>query len=625
MIPPCRVLISCLVFFSSVGTSLGAETSLISRDDTWRYFKGTAAVQSDWKTVSDSGLGAGWLSGPGGFGFGDGDDITVLSDMRSNYTTVFIRKEIQVPVSIDPALHLSMTVDWDDAYIVYLDGIELARSAGAPGAVGVEPANTALATAGHEASAGGGAAPTTIDLGAVGSRLNAGSHVFAVIGLNDSITSSDFSLIIDFNLIDAPPPALVKASDPWRYFKGNAAPQAGWSTVAENLLNAAWLSGPGGFGYGDNDDATTLGDMRNAYTTVYLRQGFVVASSFETNVHAILTVDFDDGFVAYLDGVEVARQLVPGTIGSEPAHTVTATTTHEAAAGGGAPLSIDLGRADLLLSPGAHVLALIGVNESLGSSDMSIIANLTVGVPPPPPVGTITVDTTWTVAGGPYILSNNVTVASGVTLTLEPGVIVRFNQGLGMTVQGRLLAEGTAENPIVFTRNAGAATWDQILFTANSTTSRVVHAQMSFFADSALEANGTSLHVDSVSWTDSTAQVVDLVNSSITLLNSVIPGGAGNEPVHFSGMPANGHAVIRGCVFGAPRGYNDSIDFTGGNRPGPIAEFIDNVFLGAVDDCFDMDATDAHIEGNIFMNVLQDGVRDSSSNPIATGEGNGIA
>ena len=131
--------------------------------------------------------------------------------------------------------------------------------------------------------------------------------------------------------------------------------------------------------------------------------------------------------------------------------------------------------------------------------------------------------------------------------------------------------------------------------------------------------------MDSINWTNSTVAAVDLHDCSITLLNSYIPGGAGNEPVHFNGMPANGHALIKGCVFGAPRGYNDSIDFTGGNRPGPIAQFIDNIFLAAVDDCFDMDATDAHIEGNIFLNVQQDAQRDSSSNPITTGEGNGIS
>jgi hypothetical protein len=131
------------------------------------------------------------------------------------------------------------------------------------------------------------------------------------------------------------------------------------------------------------------------------------------------------------------------------------------------------------------------------------------------------------------------------------------------------------------------------------------------------------MHLDSLWFTNTTAQLIDLVGSSVTLLNSFIPGGNGIEPVHFSSFPANGHALIQGCTFAPPNGYNDSVDFTGGNRPGPIAQFFDNVFLGAVDDCFDMDGTDAHIEGNIFFNVRKDASRASSSNPITTGADGG--
>ncbi len=628
MISISRPLAVCFFLLLVIGPASAATIPLVNHGDTWRYHKGTTAPQSDWKTAANAALNASWLSGPGGFGYGDNDDATTLTDMRSNYTTVFIRREINLPQALDATAHLQLTIDWDDAYVLYLDGVELTRSAGVPGAAGVEPAYTAVSSASHEAAAGGGAAASVSDLGAVGSRLGAGTHVIALIALNESLTSSDLSLIVDLAVIDPPNPPLVAAGGTWRYFKGTTAPVAGWASLPDSALGATWLSGPGGFGYGDGDDATILSDMRSNYTTIYLRQTFNVSSPFATNLHALLNIDFDDGFVAYLDGIEVARQLVPGNPGTEPSFSVTASATHEALAGGGAaPLPIDLGSADLLLSPGNHVLALIAVNESLTSSDLSIIPNLSVGTPPAPPSGTITVDTTWSAAASPIVISNNVTVAAGVTLTIEPGVTLLFNQGMGMTINGRLLAEGTPEAPIVFTRNAaaGASTWNQVLFNANSTTSRVAQARMSFFAGSALEASGTTLYLDTIDWTDSTAQVVDLVNSSVTLLNSIIPGGAGNEPVHFNGMPANGHALIKGCVFGAPRGYNDSIDFTGGNRPGPIGQFIDNVFLAAVDDCFDMDATDAHIEGNIFMNVQQDAQRDSSSNPITTGEGNAIS
>ncbi len=422
---------------------------------------------------------------------------------------------------------------------------------------------------------------------------------------------------------------LVSAGSSWRYHKGTNAPQANWKTTADASLNADWAAGPGGFGYGDSDDATTLSDMVNRYTTVYLRQTFTVASPLDPSFQLRLTVDYDDAYVAYLNGQEIARSanIVGGTVGVEPAHTGRASSTHEASAGSGgnAPVVVNLGSASTLLAPGNHVLAIIGLNESASSSDFSIIPNLLAVDPSLCPANTICRDTNWVASNSPYVVSGFLNVASGATLTIEPGVTVLFNQGAGMEINGRLIAEGTPDSQIVFTRNAGATSWSQLVFNENSTTSRIAHAEMDYFSAPAIEATDTSIHLDTIRWTNSTVACVDLHSSSITLLNSYIPGGAGNEPVHFSDMPANGHALIKNCVFGAPRGYNDSIDFTGGNRPGPIVQFIDNVFLGGVDDCFDMDATDAHIEGNIFLNVLQDDERESSSHPIATGEGGGFS
>ena len=41
-----------------------------------------------------------------------------------------------------------------------------------------------------------------------------------------------------------------------------------------------------------------------------------------------------------------------------------------------------------------------------------------------PVSGAITLDTTWTKANSPYMLTGTVTVNSGVTLTIEPGATV---------------------------------------------------------------------------------------------------------------------------------------------------------------------------------------------------------
>ena len=119
--------------------AVAATTQLVSFGDTWRYRKGTSAPAADWKTAEDATLDATWLSGPGGFGYGDNDDATLLSDMLNGYTTVYIRKEFFLTEGIDSGQTLRVTADWDDAYIVYLDGVELTRSTQAPVGAGTEP------------------------------------------------------------------------------------------------------------------------------------------------------------------------------------------------------------------------------------------------------------------------------------------------------------------------------------------------------------------------------------------------------------------------------------------------------------------------------------------------------
>jgi hypothetical protein len=85
--------------------------------------------------------------------------------------------------------------------------------------------------------------------------------------------------------------------------------------------------------------------------------------------------------------------------------------------------------------------------------------------------GPITANTTWTVANSPYIMDcgfspGTVTVNAGVTLTIEPGVVVAGENAELLNVKGRLVAIGTAANPIVFTSEANNAPgqWSGIWF-----------------------------------------------------------------------------------------------------------------------------------------------------------------
>src|ERR1051325_3572089 len=187
-----------------VGKPSLAPVPLVNHTDTWRFHKGTNAPAVDWKTASDAALDAEWGTGAGGFGYADNAPETalcgtLLPDMLNKYTTVYLRKSFVTTTAPDPAAHLLLTVDYDDAFVAYLDGAELKRSANVPGAVGTGPLYSTNALSTHESSRGAPPVnPTfTYDLGLVGNQLNPGTHVLSVLGLNQSAGSSDFIQIFD--------------------------------------------------------------------------------------------------------------------------------------------------------------------------------------------------------------------------------------------------------------------------------------------------------------------------------------------------------------------------------------------------------------------------------------------
>ncbi|MCD4652511.1 right-handed parallel beta-helix repeat-containing protein, partial [bacterium] len=71
--------------------------------------------------------------------------------------------------------------------------------------------------------------------------------------------------------------------------------------------------------------------------------------------------------------------------------------------------------------------------------------------------GWINSDETWIPGGNPYIAINNISVAEGVTLTIEPGVEIQFDDGNKLNAHGNLIAVGTLTNPILFTSSQTSA------------------------------------------------------------------------------------------------------------------------------------------------------------------------
>ncbi len=83
----------------------------------------------------------------------------------------------------------------------------------------------------------------------------------------------------------------------------------------------------------------------------------------------------------------------------------------------------------------------------------------------------ISTDTLWSLSASPYTISDSITLSAGVTLTLEPGVVVEFHTG-SFTANGKVIAKGTAEHPITFRADDGS--WTGLQFDTVGSTGSVL-------------------------------------------------------------------------------------------------------------------------------------------------------
>lgn len=100
------------------------------------------------------------------------------------------------------------------------------------------------------------------------------------------------------------------------------------------------------------------------------------------------------------------------------------------------------------------------------------------------PGGNLVGSQSWTPAGSPYVLSGDVTVPAGLTLTIQAGTVVQLGpgdtQGSGvdtarteLRVAGTLIVQGTAQNRVTFRSGAGApntSDWYGVVLLAGAST-----------------------------------------------------------------------------------------------------------------------------------------------------------
>ncbi|MBI3416366.1 MAG: lamin tail domain-containing protein [Verrucomicrobia bacterium] len=164
---------------------------------------------------------------------------------------------------------------------------------------------------------------------------------------------------------------LVSSNSTWKFFKGTTEASAPDSTAWRKTAfdDTAWPSGPATFYYGENFTGTLVADMQNKYSTLFLRQAFVV-----NNLAALASLELnavcDDGFIAWINGVEVARNNAPA--GEPRFNSFSAANIPEPVAYTIYPLPA----LNTFLVPGTNLLAVQVFNTALTSSDIVFDAEL---------------------------------------------------------------------------------------------------------------------------------------------------------------------------------------------------------------------------------------------------------
>ncbi|MFP6738105.1 MAG: hypothetical protein VCD34_05115, partial [Planctomycetota bacterium] len=150
----------------------------------------------------------------------------------------------------------------------------------------------------------------------------------------------------------------------------------------EGSREESWQSGTGGIGYENSSgyqDAISIdvGDEmtgNEGNTSVFIRIPFTLADeqALTSLTTLVLLLDYDDGFVAYINGERLAQSNAPDAVALE--WNSTAAGSNEASPGN--PVAFELPGFSEHLRVGTNILAIHGLNFSLNSSDFLIRAGL---------------------------------------------------------------------------------------------------------------------------------------------------------------------------------------------------------------------------------------------------------
>jgi len=112
---------------------------------------------------------------------------------------------------------------------------------------------------------------------------------------------------IDYKIMTAAPvdyKLLIPKNADWQYLAGEHPQGVNWTHKDYDTSN--WKRGAAGFGYSNPQLRTQLRRERGKPSSIYLRREFTVEQADKVTEIGLM-IDYRDGFIAYVNGREVAR------------------------------------------------------------------------------------------------------------------------------------------------------------------------------------------------------------------------------------------------------------------------------------------------------------------------------
>lgn len=217
----------------STGSSEPTPITLLAQEADWKYFKGQSEPSDPVENWRVAGFNDNdWDVDQASIGYGDDDDNTILSDMKSTYYSLYLRNTFSVS-DVSRLEDLVLHVYVDDGCIIWINGVEVAR----PHCPDGDIAYNQSAAYNHDADS-----YEEVILSAPYDYLVDGTNVIAVQAIQTSETSSDFSIDVSLTAMQVAstePGTLIEDSYVYRVEKGKYEIDSVWKSDELTTFSSA--------------------------------------------------------------------------------------------------------------------------------------------------------------------------------------------------------------------------------------------------------------------------------------------------------------------------------------------------------------------------------------------------